>query len=150
EQWPVIDGSAVGNVFRMPVEALEGSDENPTVKANTPPSPQVLPLRLLQFDIIVKDSTVSPQTGWVFATFIYDKGAVGATTWDKRVPLGAMWGNDPEFAGQPDGKDPAGGPLKETWINPDAPAYAKSSLGWGGRLSGPIDVAERHNVLLTD
>ena len=27
-------------------------------------------------------------------------------------------------------------------------AYAQSSLGWGGRLSGPIDVAERHNVLL--
>jgi hypothetical protein len=146
EQWPVVDGSVVWNVYRPPVATLKGSDENPASDAN----PEVLSLRVLQFDIIVKDSTVSPQTGWVFATFVYDKDAPGSTTWDKLVPLGAMWGNDPAFAGQPNGKDPAGGPLRETWINPAAPAYAQSSLGWGGRLSGPIDVAERHNVLLTD
>ena len=31
--------------------------------------------------------------------------------------------------------------LSETWINADAPIYAKETLGWGGRLSGPNDGA---------
>jgi hypothetical protein len=140
EQWPVLEGSGVWNVFRPPL---------PT-PGNPSPDAAVLSLRVLQFDIIVKDSTASPQTGWVFVTYVYDKDAPGEATFDKLVPLGAMWGNDPAFANQPDGKDPSGGPLRETWINPAAPAYSKSSLGWGGRLSGPIDVADRHNVLLTD
>lgn len=146
EQWPVLEGSAIWNVFRPPVLALKGPDHDPTSDA----AAQVLPVRVLQFDIIVKDTAASPQTGWVFVTYVYDKDAPGKTTWDKLVPLGAMWGNDPAFALRPDGKNPNGGPLQETWINPAAPAYAVSSLGWGGRLSGPIDVAERHNVLLTD
>jgi hypothetical protein len=142
EQWPVVEGSGIWKVFRPEIPQPNQPAPSPEAK--------VLPLRVLQFDIIVKDSTVSPQTGWVFVTYVYDKDAPGETTWDKLVPLGAMWGNDPAFARRPDGKDPNGGPLQETWINPAAPAYAKSSLGWGGRLSGPIDVAERHNVLLTD
>ena len=144
--WPVLEDSAIWNVFRPPVTTLKGPGDNPTSDA----AAQVLPLRVLQFDIIVKDTAVSPQTGWVFVTYVYDKDAPGETTWDKLVPLGAMWGNDPAFAREPDGKDPSGGPLQETWINPKAPSYAQSSLGWGGRLSGPIDVADRHNVLLTD
>jgi hypothetical protein len=146
EQWPVLEGSAVWNVYRPPVPQLTGPADNPKSAAG----PEVLPLRVLQFDIIVKDSVASPETGWVFVTYVYDKDAAGQTTWDRLVPLGAMWGNDPLFANNPNGTDPGGGPLQETWINPAAPAYAKSSLGWGGRLSGPIDVAERHNVLLTD
>jgi hypothetical protein len=146
QEWPVVEGSTVWNVYRPPVATLKGPNDDPTSEA----AAEVLQLRVLQFDIIVKDSTVSPQTGWVFVTFVYDKDAPGETTWDKLVPLGAMWGNDPALAGQPDGTDPNGGPLRETWINPAAPAYAKASLGWGGRLSGPIDVAERHNVLLTN
>ena len=44
------------------------------------------------------------------------------------VPVGLMWGNDP-----------AGLPLKESWINPSAPAYAKAHLGFEGRLNGPVD-----------
>ena len=146
EQWPVIEGSAIWNVYRPTVEALQSKDYNPYA---IPTNATVVPLRVLQFDIIVKDTVASPQTGWVFVTYVYDKDASGASPWDKLVPLGAMWGNDPEFARDPNGLPP-GAKLQETWINPDAPPYARSSLGWGGRLSGPIDVAERHNVLLTD
>jgi hypothetical protein len=146
EQWPVVSDSTVWNVYRPTVEMLQGPDYDPYATA----SATVVPLRVLQFDIIVKDTLASPETGWVFVTYVYDKDAPGEGTWDRLVPLGAMWGNDPDFARQPDGTDPAGGPLQETWINPAAPAYARSTLGWGGRLSGPIDVAERHNVLLTD
>ena len=145
EQWPVVEGSSTWNVYRPTVEALTSPSYNPATAKNA-----VVPLRVLQFDIIVKDSVASPQTGWVFITYVYDKAAPGNSTWDRLVPLGAMWGNDPAFANNPNGTDPNGGPLQETWINPAAPAYATSSLGWGGRLSGPIDVAERHNVLLTD
>jgi hypothetical protein len=46
-----------------------------------------------------------------------------------------MWGNDPEVAANPNA------PLKETVINPKAPAYSTATLGWGGRLSGPNDGA---------
>ena len=83
----------------------------------------------MQFDLIVKDTATVPGSGWVFATLVYDKDAPGDDIWDKMVPLGAMWGN-------------AGGRrrrLQENWINPAAPAYAKMTLGWGGRLSGPND-----------
>ena len=58
------------------------------------------------------------------------------------MPLGAMWGNDPNVK-SPQGCDylkPGGCPaLAQTWINPVAPLYSKETLGWGGRLSGPND-----------
>lgn len=138
-QWPVLEGAAVWSVYRPPVPS----------KADANPSARVIPLRALQFDIIVKDSVASPQTGWVFMTYIHDRRAPGQSPWDKLVPLGAQWGNDPQWARTPQGRDPQGSPLKETWLNPMAPRYSQATLGWGGRLSGPIDVSERHNVLLT-
>jgi hypothetical protein len=43
-------------------------------------------------------------------------------------------------AGRPDvGNDPAGPPLTESWINPNAPAYARQHLGVDDRLNGPVD-----------
>lgn len=90
-----------------------------------------------QMDVIVKDSKTAPKTGWVYSTFVYDMDAQGSV-WDKMVPLGAMWGNDPEVLSP---LQPPFPPLKETVINPKAPAYSKETLGWGGRLSGPNDGA---------
>jgi hypothetical protein len=72
----------------------------------------------------------------VFTTLVYDAAARG-DAWDKMVPLGAQWGNDPE-ANSALIPPP---PLKENWINPAAPKYSKQTLGWGGRLSGPNDGA---------
>lgn len=95
--------------------------------------PQVWPGYVAQFDIIVKDSQSSPDTGWVFMTLVYDAAAQG-DIWDKMVPLGVQWGNDPQATA-------ADMPLKENWINPAAPKYATQTLGWGGRLSGPNDGA---------
>ena len=142
-QWPVVKDAAIWNVFRPPFKSVNGPP--PTSSA-----PVVTQLRLLQFDAIVKDTVASPKTGWVFITWVYDAGAPGSRPWDRLVPLGAMWGNDPQFASEPEGKDPGGGPLQETWINPKAPSYAVKTLGWGGRLSGPIDVSLRHGVVLTN
>jgi hypothetical protein len=62
----------------------------------------------------MKDTKVASDTGWVFITWVYDPDAPGARPWDRLVPVGAMWGNDPEFARQPGGVDPKGGPLRET------------------------------------
>jgi hypothetical protein len=75
--------------------------------------PELDPTSFFQFDIIVKDSQSAPQTGWVFSTLVYDKDAPGANFWDKMVPLGAMWGNDPQATSP-------GQPLMQNWINPAA------------------------------
>ena len=88
-------------------------------------------LRLLQIDIAVRDTRADDTTGWVFGTFAYDKDAAGDTPWDRMVPVGLMWGNDPTVL--PGG----GGTLKETWINPESRAGRR--VGWGGRLNGPVD-----------
>ncbi|GLS18456.1 hypothetical protein GCM10007874_14730 [Labrys miyagiensis] len=141
-QWPVVKGSAIWHVFRPPFQPY--NDPNPP--SNTP---KVTELRVLQFDAIVKDSIASPDTGWVFITWVYKFNAPGPRPWDRLVALGAMWGNDPELAQYPDGVGPSG-KLQETWINPDAPDYARKTLGWGGRLSGPIDVSLRHGIVFTN
>ena len=99
---------------------------------------------LFQFDIIVKDTITAPETGWVFSTLVYDKNAPGKDAWDKMIPLGAMWGNDPKVNSTKYPKEP----LKETVINPKAPAYSTQTLGWGGRLSGPNDGAVIPSALL--
>jgi hypothetical protein len=124
--WTPMEGSTQSKVFVPPPTA---TDPAPAGVA-----PQLLPVYVMQLDIIVKDSLTAPKTGWVFSTLVYDKDARGATTWDKMVPLGAMWGDDP-------GVD--SNALQETVINEAAPAYAKLTLGWGGRLSGPNDAATR-------
>jgi hypothetical protein len=98
-----------------------------------PAQTQVWPGYVAQFDIIVKDSKSAPKTGWVFTTLVYDSSVPG-DAWDKMIPLGAQWGNDPQ-ATKPDQA------LVENWINPKAPKYSTQTLGWGGRLSGPNDGA---------
>jgi hypothetical protein len=104
------------------------------IPVQRPAKPAVLTGYVMQFDIMVKDRVASPKTGWVFAALVYDRAAPG-DAWDKMVPLGATWGNDPAV-------DSAANPraeLQETWINPAAPKYATKTLGWGGRLAGPND-----------
>lgn len=95
---------------------------------------QVQTLSYIQFDIIVKDSIASPQTGWVFCTFIYDANSDGATVYDRFTLLGVQWGLDPEVT-------EAGQPLYENYINEAAPAFTQATLGFCGRLAGPIDIA---------
>ncbi len=121
--WPATKGAAAWPIYTA-------------IPEQSPGKPEVLTSYVMQFDIIVKDSIAAPQTGWVFATLVYDANATG-DAWDKMVPLGAMWGNDP-------GVDPDKHPeenLRENWINPAAPIYSTQTLGWGGRLSGPNDGA---------
>jgi len=108
----------------FPSDLLAGS-----VEAAILPNSDGVPVavRLLQIDIAVKDNRAGT-TGWYFATYAFDKNAAGASPWLKMVPVGLMWGNDPN-----------GAPLQESWINPAAPAYATAHLGVDGRLNGPVD-----------
>jgi hypothetical protein len=139
EQWPPLEGSAVSYVYRPTVAMIQDPHCNPV-------KPEVVPVYFSQMAVKIKDSVASPETGWVYMAFAYDATANGANVWDKAVPVGAMWGNDPQFAHTPSGKNP-NGPLLETWVNPAAPAYTRQTLGWGDRLAGPMDVATRHNVV---
>ena len=65
------------------------------------------------------------------ATKNYNGLAPGATVWDRLVPVGAMWGNDPDRLND-------NGPLEETVINPQALTVVQH-LGYNGRLNGPVD-----------
>jgi len=133
EQWPVLKGAAKWQVYRKPFD-LNGTivDEKP----------RVTDLRVGIFDIIIKDSVASPKTGWVFSTLVYDSNASGDSVWDRMVPLGAIWGNDPDVnsAKYPNQE------LMENYINPNAPAWTKVTLGYGGRMAGPFDIAVKYNV----
>lgn len=92
-------------------------------------------VRLLQIDIAVRDDRANNTTGWVFGTFVYSADAPGKTPWDRMVPVGLMWGNDPKITVQ---MVRSGITLKETIIN-DAPELPHQHLGWAGRLNGPVD-----------
>ncbi len=132
-EWPVMEGAAKWQIYRRPF------DLNGTIKDKPP---VVTDIYVAIFDIIVKDTVASPETGWVFSTLVYDKNAPGKDAWDRMVPFGAIWGNDPKVNSAQDPDQP----LMETYVNPDAPAYSKVTLGYGGRLSGPFDIAVKYNV----
>ncbi|MFC6673266.1 hypothetical protein [Marinobacterium aestuariivivens] len=92
-------------------------------------------VRLIQMDVAVKDPRAT-ETGWVFATFVYDESLPAATPdqrWYNLTPVGLAWGNDPDvtFEGDPD--------LDQTWINPAVPAPFNDHVGLHGRLNGPVD-----------
>ena len=112
-------------------------------------------VRLLQFDIAVKDSR-APVTGWVFGTFVADgaRKAKVKDPWQRMSMLGLMWGNDTPPAGQlafnyP--ADPRKG-FKEAVMNWEFIDYLNSNngtawartpghLGCNQRLNGPADNA---------
>jgi hypothetical protein len=120
------------------VPYLEGSKEWDAYiydKNESPINPngvrKVKTMRLLQIDIAVRDVRNDSVTGWVFGTFTYNNALGGTSPYDKLVPIGIMWGNDPEASAP-------GDPLKETYINTSSD-LPKQHLGWNGRLDGPVD-----------
>lgn len=148
--WAPMTGAAPWQLYTT-LNASNGSGRS---KSSTCPNngsngnsstPVLTNVYFMQFDIIVKDYTAAPQTGWVFSTLVYDKDAPGKDAWDKMVPLGATWGGDPNVINTSDAAltppvavDPQ---LTQNWINPKAPVYSTATLGWDGRLSGPNDGA---------
>lgn len=122
--YKLLYSAARPNQFPSGQDPLAGSHALTIIpNRNSPP----VSVRLLQIDISVKDARAGA-TGWYFATYAYDRTVAGSSVWRKMVPVGLMWGNDPN-----------GPPIVESWINPSAPAYARAHLGVDGRLNGPVD-----------
>ncbi len=111
-----------------------------------PPSPcdarQQAKVRLLQMDIMVKDSRATESNGWVFGTFVYNGGLGKTNPWENLQPVGLMWGNDPENTLSKSNPEPTetriNPKLKQTRIN-DASSMPAQHLGWNSRLNGPAD-----------
>lgn len=93
-------------------------------------------VRLLQIDIGVRDTRANSTTGWVFGTFSYDGTNSGATPWDRMVPIGLMWGNDPTLT---PAAYAAGARITESVIVNATIGGVPQHLGWLGRLNGPVD-----------
>ncbi|BDU22808.1 hypothetical protein [Dyella sp. GSA-30] len=97
---------------------------------------------LIQMDFAVRDSRI-PGTGWIFGTFQYNGAKTGKPGWDNLVPVGVMWGNDPEnnqdtYTNKQPTVTKINPDLKQTAINAK-PELPPTHLGWNGRLDGPVD-----------
>ena len=59
---------------------------------------KVTAVNLLQMDIAVRDARADGpgQTGWVFGTFAYNGQVNNPNKFLNLVPVGVMWGNDPD------------------------------------------------------
>ena len=97
---------------------------------------------LIQMDFAVRDTRI-PGTGWLFGTFQYNGQGKAQASWNNLVPVGVMWGNDPEDRGNEfTNKQPTvtkiNPRLQQTAINA-SPELPPTHLGWNGRLNGPVD-----------
>jgi hypothetical protein len=102
---------------------------------------EVSTLRLLQVDVAVKDSRIPGSSGWLFGTFIYDAGTPGNTPYERLVPVGLTWGNDPALTAFQ--YEQLGKTVTESWVNPAVAEkffhLPRHNLGLFGRLNGPVD-----------
>jgi len=107
-------------------------------------------VNLLQMDIAVRDpradrSPTNPQgMGWVFGTFCYNGQLNNSNKFMNLVPVGLMWGNDPDIRVNktspfPPTKTVVNKDLKETVIF-ESKNLPPQHLGWNGRLNGPADL----------
>lgn len=98
-------------------------------------------MTLIQMDMMVKDER-APQ-GWVLGTFQYNGAMNKKNKWENLIPVGLMWGEDPDnntnFS-NPQPKETIINPLlTQTRINPDKNELPATHLGWNSRLNGPVD-----------
>jgi len=107
---------------------------------------QVTAVNLLQMDIAVRDARADGpgQTGWVFGTFAYNGQVNNPNKFLNLVPVGVMWGNDPDDTTNttnpfPPTETKVNPNLKETVIFPSK-ELPPQHLGWNGRLNGPADL----------
>lgn len=87
-------------------------------------------LRLIQFDIAVREDRASYKTAWVFGSFVYDGTLPETDPWAKLVPIGLMWGNDPLLSDS----DAAHGAKPRQSI-----VFGERKFGRGGRMNGLVD-----------
>ncbi len=133
EQAPFLEGAFSWDVYGTAKGGTTGSGM------------EMIKTHLIQMDMIIKDSVLAPETGWLFTTLVYDRDAMpvdmpAGTPAEKvglykMTPLGVMWGNDPDVLTRAELKETV---LNRRWLT-DPPAFIENTLGLSGRLSGPID-----------
>jgi len=122
DQVPYVDGSKVwmAQINRQGSEPVE--------------------MRLLQLDFGIRDSRADSHTGWVFGTFLYQSDEPGDSVYDRLIPVGLHWGNDPD---RTESDFEQNKPLEEGWVNPRVAALVRHLprkwLGLWGRMNGPVD-----------
>src|SRR5579871_3866010 len=104
-------------------------------------------VNLLQMDIAVRDARADAPglTGWVFGTFVYNGQLKKANKFMNLVPVGLMWGDDPD---NKTNKTSGAYPVLHTTVNPELKEQAifddkdlpPQHLGWNFRLNGPADL----------
>lgn len=105
-------------------------------------SPRIMnTVRFIQMDIMVRDPRA--EFGWVFGTYVYNGALAQTNLWHNVVPVGLMWGNDPNVVSHADSnprptRTIINPDLKQTVINTD-PNMPPMHLGFGLRLNGPVD-----------
>jgi len=117
------------------------NDVDPSVPSKSKKRVQA-PVHVIQMDIMVRDPRADATGGWVFGTFVYNGGVGESERWRNLIPVGLMWGNDPEERTNLTNPEPVktetNPKLTETVINSGAEMPAMH-LGWGFRLNGPVD-----------
>lgn len=105
-------------------------------------------MRLLQFDVAVRDQRADAMTGWLFGTFMFlgDPDLPRPFSFSDLTPVGLMWGNDPDLGPI---KARSGARPKQGWVNPVAAEHYRTirsqtpgmstELGLFGRMNGPVD-----------
>ncbi|MBP6012142.1 MAG: hypothetical protein KBA31_07940 [Alphaproteobacteria bacterium] len=88
-------------------------------------------LRLIQVDVAARETRASYKTGWVFGSFRFDGTKAGNDPWAKLVPMGLMWGNDPQLS---DAAAAAGEKPRQSVV-----FDAGVGFGRGGRMNGVAD-----------
>ena len=96
---------------------------------------------LIQMDVMVKDFRAP--SGWILGNYKYNGAMNKSDKFYNLVPVGIMWGDDPEDTTNTSNPVPDSTyinlDLKQTIINPDRNELPPSHLGWNGRLNGPMD-----------
>lgn len=111
------------------------------------PKRTVQQVNLIQVDFMVRDDRARTTGGWVFGTFVYNGALARQRLWDNLVPVGISWGSDPTVTSM-SAENPAPATtianpdLKHTAINVGDRALPPQHLGFGLRLSGPVDNAQ--------
>lgn len=113
-------------------------------KMNTPNPAQyrhITKVVLIQMDVMIRDDRAP--TGWVLGNYQYNGKLNKADKWKNLIPVGLMWGDDPENNTNASNPTPTktiiNPSLKETIINPDSNELPATHLGWNSRLNGPVD-----------
>lgn len=94
-----------------------------------PRAPQTL--RIIQVDLAVREIRATYKTGWVFGSYRFDGTRPGTDPWSKLVPLGLMWGNDPQLS---DADASAGAKPRQSIVFESGKGFGRA-----GRMNGIAD-----------